>query len=133
MTDQQPKSDSSNEQFKTFYEQINVAGNQLLEQVQKLIQEGNVRRVLIRDSNGKTLLEVPLTIGAVAGISLAYFALPLVAIGAIAAMVAKVNIVVERYENPEDAEKDRGTHPSVIEVKPVDVPPSGTPPTSSKS
>src|SRR5579862_4954431 len=132
MTDQQPKSDST-EQLKTFYEQINVAGNQLLEQVQKLIQEGNVRRVLIRDSNGKTLLEVPLTVGAVAGASLAYFALPLVAIGAIAAMIAKVNIVVERYENPEDAAKDKDNHPSVIEVKPVDVPPTGTPPTSSKS
>ena len=116
MTDQNTTNNGA--PFKTFSEQINIAGNQVVARVQELIAEGNVRRLIIKEPNGKILLEVPLTIGAVAGVGLAAFAPMLAAIGAIAALVAKVNIVVERYENPSDADKEQ--HPHVIEVTPTD-------------
>jgi len=103
---------------RSFYEEITVAGNQLLEQLQKLIGEGNIRRLIIKDQSGRTLIEVPLTLGVVAGTTVAFFAPFLAAVGAIAALVAQVRIIVERYENPADADKESG--PSVVDVTKTD-------------
>ncbi len=97
----------------SFYEEVSVAGNQLLDQLQKMIKEGNIRRVIIKDSSGRTLLEAPLTLGVVAGTTVAFFAPFLAAVGAVAALVAQVKIVIERYENPADAEKEK--NPGVVE------------------
>jgi hypothetical protein len=91
---------------KTFQEEFVTTGNQLLQRIQDLIEQGNVRRVIIKDQHGKTLIEMPLTIGVVAGSVLTAFALPLVAIGALAALVAQVKVIVERYEDPNDADKE---------------------------
>ncbi len=77
--------DMSTEEFK-------IDGEQVLAKIKELLHEGNIRRISIKDENGKTLIEVPLTIGAV-GVILAP---ALAAIGAIAALVAKCTIVVER-------------------------------------
>src|SRR5260370_42585331 len=52
---------------RTFYEEISIAGNQLVEQIEKMIKEGNIRRLIIKESGGRTLLEIPLTLGVVAG------------------------------------------------------------------
>ena len=52
---------------RTFNEELEVAGSQLVERVKELIEEGNVRRLIIRNQEGRTLLEIPLTFGAVAG------------------------------------------------------------------
>src|SRR5215468_4420417 len=92
---------------RTFYEEISIAGNQLVEQIEKLIKEGNIRRLILKEPNGRTLLEIPLTIGVVAGTGLALYAMPLAIIAAVAAYVAKVQVVIERYENPADAAKDQ--------------------------
>jgi uncharacterized membrane protein len=110
MTDKNPQ-DSP----RSFYEEINVAGNQLIERLNSLVQEGNIRRLIIKESNGRTLLEVPLTLGVVAGTGVAFFAPFLAAIGVIAALVAQVQIVIERYEDPADAAKEATK--TVIEVK----------------
>lgn len=75
-------------------EKYEVEGDNLLSKVKQLIHEGNVRRVIIRNEEGQTLVEIPLTIGVV-GTALA----PVwAAIGAIAALVANCTIVVERLE-----------------------------------
>ena len=103
---------------RSFYEEISVAGNQLVERLNALVAEGNIRRLIIKDSSGRTLLEVPLTLGVVAGTSVAFFAPFLAAIGAIAALVAQVQIVIERYENPDDAAKEQTK--TVIEVNKTD-------------
>ena len=102
----------------TFPEELSVAGNQLLDRLQTLLQEGNIRRLIIKDGNNdRTLIEVPLTLGVVAGAGLLVFIPPfLAAVGAIAALVANVRIVIERYENPEDAEKEKTD--SVIDITP---------------
>ena len=73
-------------------EDLKVEGEQLLAKVRELIHEGNIRRVIIKNNEGTTLLELPLTLG-VAGAAL----LPsLAAVGAIAALVTECSISVER-------------------------------------
>jgi pyruvate/2-oxoglutarate dehydrogenase complex dihydrolipoamide dehydrogenase (E3) component len=100
---------------RTFVEEITVAGNQMTEQIQKLVAEGNIRRLIIRDSSGRTLLEVPLTLGVVGGASVAIFAPFLAALGALAVLVTRVNLIVERYDDPADAERESA--PSVAEIQ----------------
>lgn len=75
---------------KTFTEEIKVSGEQLVDTVKKLIHEANVRRVIIKNEEGKTLIEMPVSIAGV-GVILA----PIVAaVGAIAAVVTNCTIVV---------------------------------------
>lgn len=76
------------------HEEFKVNGDELLAKVKQLIKEGNIRRLIIKDKAGKTMMEVPLTIGVV-GIALAPI---LAAIGAIAALVTECSIVVERED-----------------------------------
>ena len=115
MSDEQKQ---KNDDVSTFAEELSVAGNQLIDRIQGLVKEGNVRRLKIRDQQGRVLLEVPLTIGVVGGASVALLAPFAAALGALAALVARVNIEVERYENPEDAEKEAG--PTVVDYTPAD-------------
>jgi hypothetical protein len=79
-------------------EELEVAGNQLVDRVKELIEEGNVRKVIIRNPDGRTLLEIPLTIGVVAGGALFAFYPIIAAVGALAALVARVTIEVVREE-----------------------------------
>lgn len=81
----------------TIKERFTVSGDQLLGKVKQLIHEGNIRKVRIIHK-GKTLLEVPLTVGApVAAVGI--IAAPvLAALGAIAAMVTECTIEVERTD-----------------------------------
>jgi hypothetical protein len=92
---------------KTFQEEFVTTGKNLLERVQELIEQGNIRRLILKDQHDKVLIEMPLTIGVVAGSVLATFAMPLVVIGALAALVAQVKVIVERYEDPADAEREQ--------------------------
>ena len=71
-----------------------VSGSNLVERVRELLHEGNVTRVIVKDEAGKTLLEIPATVGVV-GVVLAPW---LAALGVIAALVTNCKIVVERRE-----------------------------------
>lgn len=73
-------------------ETFEIKGDQLLHKVKQLIAEGNVRRIIILNKDGKSLIELPLTIGVVG----ALLAPPLAAVGAIAALVTECTIKVER-------------------------------------
>lgn len=77
---------------KTTKETFKVDGEHLIGKVKELIREGNVRRIIIKDKSGKTLIELPLTIGVV-GVVLAPV---LAAVGAIAALVTECSITVEK-------------------------------------
>jgi hypothetical protein len=90
---------------RTFTEEVEITGNQLVGTVKDLIEQGNVRRLIIRNPDDRVLLEVPLTIGAGAGVALALFAPPLAAIGALAALVARVKLEIVR-EEPADKDKN---------------------------
>jgi hypothetical protein len=75
-------------------EEFTVSGEELLAKVKSLINEGNIRRIIIKGENDKTLVELPLTIGVIGAV----LAPVLAAVGAIAALVTKCTIVVERRE-----------------------------------
>jgi hypothetical protein len=86
------------------YEQIRVHANELADKVAELIREGNVRRIIIKDERGHTFMEIPLTIATV-GVILAPI---LAAVGAIATVVSKFEVVIERNA-PEPPPEDKPT------------------------
>ncbi len=73
---------------------FNVAGDELLKKVKQLIHEGNVNRIIIKNEEGQTYLEIPVTIGLIGAI----IAPILAAVGALAALVARFKIEVIRKE-----------------------------------
>ncbi|HEY0965561.1 MAG TPA: DUF4342 domain-containing protein [Candidatus Saccharimonadales bacterium] len=75
-------------------EEFKVNGEDLLKKVKEIIAEGNARKITVKNKEGKTIVELPLTIGVV-GAALAPL---LAAVGAIAALVTECTIVVEREE-----------------------------------
>jgi hypothetical protein len=75
------------------FEEFEVAANQLGAEVERLLHEGNVRRIVVK-KDGHTIMEVPLTIAAIGVIAAPLLA----AIGGLAALVGKYTIVVERRE-----------------------------------
>lgn len=75
-------------------EEFKVSGEELLAKVKQIVREGNVRRLIIKDKSGKTMIEIPLTAGVV-GIVIAPV---LAAVGAIAALVTECTILVEKNE-----------------------------------
>lgn len=77
---------------KTTKEEFKVNGEDLLRKVKEVINEGNVRRIIIKNKDGKNLVEFPLTIGVVGAV----LAPILAAVGTIAALVTECTIVVER-------------------------------------
>jgi hypothetical protein len=75
-----------------YQEEIKVSGEELISKVKQLVKEGNVRRLIVKDKDGKILVELPLTVGVV-GVILAPV---LAAVGAIAALVTECSIIVVR-------------------------------------
>ena len=84
-------SDAASPEPNVRYEELKVSGSELVDKVKELLHEGNIRRIAIRQ-DGRTVMELPLTIAAV-GVVIAPV---LAALGAIAALVSKCSIVVER-------------------------------------
>ena len=82
---------------KTIQEQVRVTGETLLTTVRKLIHEGNVRRIIVKQDE-HTVVELPLTVGVVS----AALAPMLTAIGVIGALLTDCTIEVERFEPPVD-------------------------------
>ncbi len=82
--------------WQTFTEEIEVAGHQLVEEINRLVAEGNVRRIQIRSESGDVFVSIPLTAGAVAGGVVALAAPWLAVIAAIAGLVAKVKLEIVR-------------------------------------
>lgn len=81
-------------------EEFTVSANKLLGKVKDLIQEGNIRKLILRNESGSTLLEIPLNAGIAGVAALAVFAPVLVAVGALAALVTSVSITVVREPKP---------------------------------
>lgn len=84
---------------RTFTEELELAANEVVDTVRDLIQQGNVRRIVIRKANDDVLLEIPLTAGVAVGGVLAYFMPVLAAVGALAALVTSVKIQVVRVKD----------------------------------
>ena len=78
-------------------EELKLHGETLVGKLKELLHEGNIRRVTIKNEDGHTLIEIPLTVGVVGALLLPVWA----AVGAIAAMAANLTIVVERHADVE--------------------------------
>jgi hypothetical protein len=78
-------------------EKFTVSGSQLVEKVKQLIHEGNIRRVRLLHE-GKTIIEIPLSIGAPVAVAGILAAPVLAALGAFAALVTECTIEVEKIE-----------------------------------
>lgn len=79
-------------------EEFVVSGESVISKVKELLHEGGIRRLSLQTEEGKTLIEVPLTLGVAGAMAGALLAPVWAAIGAVAALVVKLRIVVERVE-----------------------------------
>ncbi|MBM4423531.1 MAG: DUF4342 domain-containing protein [Chloroflexi bacterium] len=75
-------------------EEFVVRGDAVVAKVKELVHEGNIRRIIIKNEEGQTMIEIPLTVGVVGAVLLPVWA----ALGAIAALAAKLTIVIERVD-----------------------------------
>jgi hypothetical protein len=87
---------------RTIFEEIEVTGNQLVDRVKELAKEGSVRQLKIKASDGDVFLETPLNLGLAVGGVVVLAAPWLALLGALAALVTKVTIEIER-EEPDDS------------------------------
>ena len=95
-----PKTENTDKKEEhTWMEEIEIAGNQLVERVKELVAEGNVRRLIIRTAENRTIMEVPLTAGVAVGGVVTIFAPLLAALGALAALIAHVKVQIVRTED----------------------------------
>jgi hypothetical protein len=92
---------TSEEDGHTFTEHLDIAASELVDRTKELIEEGNVRRLIIRNQDGEVLLEVPLTAGVVVGGAVTIAAPVLAALGALAALLTHVKVEVVRTRKDE--------------------------------
>jgi len=83
-------------------EEFEVTGEKLLATVRELVHQGNVRRIVIRNAKGMTLLEIPLVLGIAGAVLVPVWA----AIGALAALLVKFTLVIERVQDAPSAGED---------------------------
>lgn len=88
MAEQEKKEKTRTEEFK-------LSGSDIINKIKELIHEGNVRKIILKDEEGRTFMEIPLTIGLVGALIAPVWA----AIGAVAALVSRLTIVVEKVED----------------------------------
>jgi hypothetical protein len=90
------------------YEEFKVQGKDLVKKIKELIHEGNIRRIIIKNENGQTFFEIPLTFAAIGVVAAPILA----AIGAIAAVVNDFEIVIEKREESSKQEKPNPDQPA---------------------
>jgi len=83
---------------KSYHETFKVSGDELLSKVKEIIKEGNARRIIIKNEKDITVMEIPLTIGAIGVVLAPVFA----AVGALAALATHCTIIVEKRETDEE-------------------------------
>ena len=89
---------STDDRRRPYTEEFRVSGERVLAKVKELVHEGNVRRITIKNDEGRTLIEIPLTIGVIGTVLLPVWA----AIGAIAALAANLTIAVDRVDTADE-------------------------------
>src|SRR5512147_294490 len=93
-TEEAPQVEEPTVETKTRTQEFRVTGDAVVGKLKELLHEGNVRRIIIKNDEGKTLIEIPLTIGVAGALLLPVWA----AIGAIAALAANLTIVIEKVD-----------------------------------
>jgi Domain of unknown function (DUF4342) len=88
----------ANTEEKIGVEEFTITGDALVAKIKELIHQGNIRRIILKNEEGRTLIEIPLTVGVVGGVISAALFPVMAAVGAIGAMVAHLTIVLEKRE-----------------------------------
>lgn len=83
----------------SYQESFRVSGDEILSKIKEIIQEGNARRIIIKNDKDETIMEFPLTVGAIGAVIAPIFA----AVGTIAALATKCTIIVEKKENTDSS------------------------------
>lgn len=96
-------------------EELEVTGEKLVATIRELVHQGNVRRIVIRNAKGVALLEIPLVVGIAGAVLVPVWA----AVGALAALLARLTLVVEREEDaPAEPPKPAPPRPSSAAAAP---------------
>ena len=88
-------------------EEFKISGDTLVTKVKELIHQGNVRRIIIKNREGHTLIEIPMTAGVIGGVVSAVFFPVIAAVGVIGAMVTHLTVVIERQASAPTSELDQ--------------------------
>lgn len=79
-------------------EEFSISGDDLVAKVREFLHQGNIRRIIVKNEEGRTLIEIPLTVGVVGG-AIATALFPVVAaLGAIGALVARLKVIIEKVD-----------------------------------
>jgi DNA-binding Lrp family transcriptional regulator len=91
---QEKTTTQTTQEKRTIVEEFKVSGEAVVSKVKELVHEGNVRRITIKNEEGKTLFEIPLVVGVIGALLLPQLA----AMGAVGALIARLTITIEREE-----------------------------------
>jgi hypothetical protein len=87
-----------------FEENMKIRGEDLLKEIKRLVHEGNIRKILIKDEKGvRTFIEIPVTVGVIGAVLMPVLA----AVGALAAMVELVTVQILRNDLSDDHEENK--------------------------
>jgi len=86
------KAKTKSKEEKSKFEEFKLNGHELVNKIKELIKAGNIRRIIIKNEKGKVLMEIPVTIAVIGAV----FAPVLAAVGALAALLNKCSLVVEK-------------------------------------
>lgn len=103
---------------RTWTEEIEISGSELVQCVKRLVTEGNVRRVVLRDAAGAVLIELPLAAGVAVGGAVALALPTLAALGAMAALLTNCKLSIVR-EVPAEVEPDEDEAPVEPDGQPL--------------
>ena len=106
MDDETNSNQENKGRWKTFTEEVEVAGHQLMDEVTRLVAEGNVRKLRVRSEHSDVVFEVPLTASAVVGGVFVLAAPALAVLGALAGLLARVKIEIVRNVDPLESEEE---------------------------
>jgi ABC-type uncharacterized transport system ATPase subunit len=79
-------------------EELKISGDALVAKIKELIAQGNIRCIIIKNGSGRTLVEIPLTVGVVSGVVGAIVFPVAAALTAIGVLAAHLTIVIARKE-----------------------------------
>lgn len=102
---------------KTITEEITGTVSEIITQIKKLIKEGNARRVMIQDKNGKILFQSQLTVGIGGAVLLTVISPIVTAIGTFALFMNDIKVIVERYPDEETGKDDYEVEAEFIEIR----------------
>ena len=85
-------------------EEFKISGDVLGAKIKELIHQGNIRRIILKNEEGQTLIEIPMTVGVIGSVISAALFPVIAAVGVIGAMVARLTVVIERIESEPSSE-----------------------------